>query len=546
MKLSACVIWLWRVSHEFRILMLIRSMIGVIRVALSLAFVWVSMHLVNLVTGQEQGNLNSSIIWLILCVLFQLLTSILGSRLDVKTEMDMKIGLKQKLFTHIMTSRWMGQESLHTGDVQNRLSEDVNVISYTLCRVIPSIMVTSVQLVSAFAFLLILDSRLAVILVFIMPVALLASKSYMKRMRRFTKEIRETDSRVQMHLQENLQHRILVATLENSQNVSNRLSNLLDELRIRTMKRLNYSLFSRSVVQLGFSAGYITAFLWGILGLREGAVTFGMMTAFLQLVSQVQRPVVELSRQIPSFVNTFTAVERLQDIIDMPLESQGAQIKLDGKIGVKMENVTFSYLDGKRLIFKDFSYNFVPGSLTAIVGETGVGKSTLIRLILALLLPQKGNVFLYNENREVVASPLTRCNVIYVPQGNTLMSGTVRENLLQGKLDATEKELRKALYTSVADFVYDLPDGLDTLCGESGAGLSEGQAQRIAIARGLLRPGGILLLDEPTSSIDEETEAIMLQRLKEEVTNKTLLLVTHRERIAAMCSDIIKLKKNDI
>lgn len=543
MKLSACVIWLWRVSHGFRTLMLIRSMIGVIRVALSLAFVWVSMHLVNLVTGQEQGNLYGSIIWLILCVLFQLLTSILGSRLDVKTDMDMKIGLKQKLFKHIMTSRWMGHESLHTGDVQNRLSEDVNVISYTLCRVIPSVMVTSVQLVSAFVFLLILDSRLAVVLVFIMPVALLASKSYMKRMRRFTKEIRETDSRVQMHLQENLQHRILVATLENSQNVSNRLSNLLDELRIRTMKRLTYSLFSRSVVQLGFSAGYITAFLWGILGLREGAVTFGMMTAFLQLVSQVQRPVVELSRQIPSFVNTSTAVERLQDIIDMPLEAQGAQIKLVGTIGVKFENVTFSYLDGKRLIFKDFSYNFVPGSLTAIVGETGVGKSTLIRLILALLLPQKGNVLLYNENREVVASPLTRCNVIYVPQGNTLMSGTVRENLLQGKLDATEKELRKALYTSVADFVYDLPDGLDTLCGESGAGLSEGQAQRIAIARGLLRPGGILLLDEPTSSIDEETEAIMLQRLKEEVTNKTLLLVTHRERIATMCSDIIKLKK---
>ena len=184
---------------------------------------------------------------------------------------------------------------------------------------------------------------------------------------------------------------------------------------------------------------------------------------------------------------------------------------------------------------------FQSGSVTAVMGATGTGKSTLIRLLLALIKPDKGLITIYDGENGIPVSPLTRCNIIYVPQGNTLISGTVRDNLLLGNPDASDDDMRKALHTAVADFVLDLSDGLDTVCGESGTGLSEGQAQRIAIARGLLRPGGIILLDEPTSALDKETEKELLSRLSKSESGKTIIIVSHSEIVADFCDSRIVL-----
>lgn len=266
---------------------------------------------------------------------------------------------------------------------------------------------------------------------------------------------------------------------------------------------------------------------------------------FSMLVSQIQRPMVDLSRQIPAFIRVFTATERLAELTSVPLEQQGKPIRLDGSLGIRISNLAFSYPDNERRILCDFSHDFRPGSLTAIVGETGIGKSTLIKLILALTLPDKGMITIYNSKEEVAVSPLTRCNLSYVPQGNTLFSGTIRDNLLTGNPSATEEEMCSALHSAVADFVFTLPDGLDTVCGEQGTGLSEGQAQRIAIARGLLRPGNILLLDEPSSALDSQTERELLERLSVDVKGKTVILITHREKIANFCTEVIKIEKGN-
>ena len=294
-------------------------------------------------------------------------------------------------------------------------------------------------------------------------------------------------------------------------------------------------------MQAGFAFGYLTAFAWGIYGLDAGTVTFGTLTAFLQLVSQVQRPVVELSRQMPSFISALTSVERIDELSSLPLEEQGSPVFLEDMAGVSLENVSFAYPDSEREVIKHFSHNFKPGSLTAVLGETGSGKSTLVRLMLALLQPAEGSIALYGGNHSVLASPLTRCNFVYVPQGNSLVSGSLRDNLSLGNPSATDSQMWEALHTAAADFARQLPQGLDTLCGEMGAGFSEGQAQRIAIARGLLRPGSIVLLDEPTSSLDADTEQVLLERLQRSIQGKTLIIITHQEKTARLCNEVVRM-----
>ena len=517
-------------------------MAGALNVSVSLYFVYVCKHLIDIATGVSTDSLSTYIGWMAGCLATQLVLSVIRSRLANRTEVRLRNHLHNRLVTHLMKSHWNGREAFHSGDMLNRIEADTSSITDAICRTVPTVLVTIVQLGGALFFLSRLDVRLAGILVFIMPVALLFSKSYVRKMRRMTREIRDTDSRIQSHLQENLQHRIIVRTLEYTGQAVGKLSELQRSLQGQVYRRTDFSVFSRTMVQIGFMTGYAVAFLWGVFGLRDGTVTFGMMAAFLQLVSQVQRPMVDMSRQIPAFIRVFTATERLAELTSLPLEKQGEPVRLEGNLGIRAENVRFTYPGSERQVLAGFTHDFRPGSLTAIVGETGVGKSTLIKLILALARPEEGKISIYNGREEVMVSPLTRCNLSYVPQGNTLLSGTIRDNLLIGNPRASEDDMRRALHTAVADFVFSLPDGMDTVCGEQGTGLSEGQAQRIAIARGLLRPGNILLLDEPSSALDGETERELLERLSGQVTGKTVVLITHRERIAELCSEVVRMQ----
>lgn len=543
MKKKKWINWLWKSVEGQKSPILLNSIVGILRVCTGLLFVFICKRLIDIATHTIDGDLTLNTIFLISIVCVELIFSAWSNRIENRNEIRIKNKLKYQLFTHTMLSIWDGKEHFHSGDIINRLEEDVRLISDALSKTVPSIFVGFFQLIAAFIFLAQLDIRMAYIIMLIMPLFLLLSKIYMNKMRRLTNEIRSTDSSIQSLIQENIQHKVLIQTLEQNKAVNSKLSFLQNILYGQTLKRINFMLFSRTFVIAGFISGYVAAFIWGVNGIYQGLITFGTMTAFLQLVGQVQRPIVDLSKYVPSLFQVIASIKRLMELEAVEPEIQGEAIVLEGEIGLQFEHISFSYSDSDKAVIEDFSFNFTPCSKTAIVGETGAGKSTLIRMALALLKPQQGNIYLYNKNQKIAVSPLTRSNMVYVPQGNTLLSGTIRDNLLLGNPNASDADIDKVLKIAAAEFVYKLPLGLDTLCGEQGKGLSEGQAQRICIARGLLRPGKLLLLDEFSSSLDQTTERLLIERLMSETQDKTIIFITHREMITEYCKEVINIKK---
>ena len=526
--------------HRFRIL--ISGLIGLVAIAASLSFVWVSKKVVDIATGDAPGDLMTFVTLMLGIMLVQVIARVGANYWQGYIVVKAQNSMREAMFRKVMFGRWTGKDKLHSGDTVSRLEEDIRVVVDFICVSLPDVVVTSTQLVAASVYVFILSPDLAWILLIIMPVAVLCSRLFFKKLRALTNEIRAADAKVQGHIQENTQRRILVRMLGAAGRVLEKLGGLQETVYDKTITRLNYNAISRGFMHLGFASGYALVFLWGVFGLRDGTLGYGTMVAFLQLVGQVQRPVAGLAQQIPSFIKALASEDRLLDIENEPQEEEGEDIVLSGAPGVRVENLSFTYEGSRDAVVKGLDFDFEPGTMTAIIGSTGAGKSTLVRVIMALLQADSGRVVLYSGGKEVPSGVRTRCNFMYVPQGNSLMSGTIRDNLLMADPEAGEERLREVLHLAAADFVYELQDGLDTVCAEIGAGLSEGQAQRIAIARALLRPGGILVLDEATSALDADTELELLERLGARYRGtKTILCITHRPAATSYADKVLKL-----
>ena len=534
--------YLWDLSRGQRGRILLSCLIGILGTAFALGFVYTSKQLIDIATGARAGSLTVMAAATVGLLALQLLCGAADTWVAARMGVEAANALRHRLFGRLLRSRWNALEQLHTGDVVNRVEQDTTAIVTLLTASLPTAVVTVVQLVAAFAFFYVLDPVLPWLVVGILPLFLLGARFYLRRMKRLTHDIRRSDSRIQAVIQETLQHRTVIKTLEQDEGRIRSLGTLQDDLRSQVLSRTRFSLAARMAVSSAFAGGYVTAFIWGALRLSTGSITVGTLTAFLQLVGRIQRPAFDLSRLVPSVVNALTAADRLLELERLPAEDGGDAIRFDRTPVLAVENLRFAYSEGDAPVFSGFSHRFEPGTCTAIMGETGRGKTTLVRLLLALAEPQEGSITLADGATACPVSARTRSNFVYVPQGNTLFSGTVRDNLLMGNLDATPRELDEALHIAVAlDFVRALPQGLDTPLSEQGGGLSEGQAQRIAIARALLRPGRILLLDEATSALDPETERTLIARLRRHAAGRTLLFVTHHPALAAECDATLRL-----
>lgn len=536
--------WLWKHHKGCRLQAIINVVIGLLQVALGLLGVELIKQLTDVATHNQQGSLVTLAIILASVLILELLLNItktwVRAVLGVRTQNIMQ----QYFFSRLLHGEWSGVGKMHSGDVLNRLFGDVSDIVALMTEVVPSAVIIVVQFIASFIYLFSMDSNLAIILIVSAPVFVLLSRFYFRKMRRIVRKIKDSNSALQAIIQESVQNKMVVKVMEQTDNQVNKLERRQAVLRWQIKKRAMFSILSKTIVNVGFAGGYLVALVWGLFELNDGIITVGVLMAFTQLISRIQRPLLDFARLLPTLVNSLTSAERLIELEELPLEQDKEQHNVKGLVGLKFDNVSFKYKGKDKWVIDKFSYDFKPGSFTAILGETGAGKTTLIRMMLALIRQQKGKVVIYSDKeKERDVDTDTRCNFSYVPQGNSLFSGTIRENLLFGNPNATTAQMKEALHIAMADFVFDLPEGLDTVCGERGGGLSEGQAQRVAIARAVVRPSKVLLLDEATSALDIDTEKELLMRIKQHYNDRTIIFVTHRLAVVEFTTDNLNMQR---
>ena len=536
--------WFIDNSRGIRLNILVRIMAGLLQTGLALCVVWLSKRLIDDVA--MRGTMSEMAVQALLIaaavvagVSIRQLNQYLANKAFIKKVAELRL----TIFSQLFTRRLFEANDIHSGDVTSRMAKDIDAVSETLAVQLPQVVVMTIQLVGAFLLMRWFDSRLAWALILITPLAIIIGKYISHRLKRITLSIREDESRIMARIQESVELNVVLRALQGERWMQDRVEELQDRQTANYIRRSRFMVFSRFALGCTFGLGYMLAFVWGAYGLRTGAITFGVMTSFLQLVGQIQQPILSLLGAFPSIIYSTASIDRLKEM-EHGEEKQpcdGEDITTRTLLGIRMDNVTFRYAKGDREVMSNFSHDFRPGTKTAILGTTGAGKTTLFRLILNFIQPDSGEVTFYGNGFSHAADKSMRKNVVFVPQGNTLISGTIRNNLLMAKPDASDEELHTALHTSCADFVFDLPQGIDTVLSEHGGGLSEGQAQRIAIARGLLRPGAVFLLDEISSALDEDTERELFSRLFAARPSTTILLITHRKKVASLCDERLEI-----
>ena len=522
----------------------------VISSASSLISVYNTLISKSLIDNAIGGNTSQVIKYLIIMIsitLGMMLLNPITSLLSTHASTKLNQNIQNKMFEHIEYSSWLEQSKFHSVSLLTRITSDVATISSTLLSTIPNIISILVTLLASFSTLIYLAPSIAIIAIFIGPFLVLVSRYFSKKLKDLYKKAQEEDVKYRAFIQESVQNIMIVKTFCMEKINMDRLIQIQNNKYNIAMKNTKLSAMTGLAMSLCSNLAYFTIFCWGALNISTGVTTYGTFTAMLQLYGKVQSPFSSLASMFPGLISTIAAAERLMELEEIPLEKSSEKEVIDFiNPEITFEDVSFEYKKCIKII-NNINLTIPYGETIAFVGPSGEGKTTLIRLILALINPSSGKVYLKENNKKDSFNRDYRNLISYVPQGNTLFSGTIEDNLRYGNFEATEEEIYEALKNACAlDFVNELENGIETVIGEKATGISEGQAQRLAIARSFLRKKPILILDEATSALDPETEVSVLKSVKSLPHKPTCIIITHRPSALNICHRIIRLEKGHL
>lgn len=536
--------WLVQYAKPYMGRITVMMMFNLLYTVVGLVMVTLTKRIIDEAT---EGN---PIITLIVCYLILTiglqLVSVFGTLMNTMLTEKFSFGIRKQIYEKIIHSHWMDVKKYHTGDLMTRLTSDAGNVADGIIGTIPSIIQLIVELLLVFITLFSYSPLLACFALLVAPVAAVSSWWFGRKLKRLQVKVQESEAAYRSFLQESLANLLIVKAFANEEYSTQRLTQLREERFGWVYRRTKMGLISSTAMSMSFQVGYIVAFAYGAIQISRKAITYGTMSVFLTLVNRVQAPVMGLAQQIPRVVSILASAGRIMELQELPLEEKEEEPLAVVQAGVDVSGLTFGYTRDN--VLENVSLHIAPGEFVAVIGESGIGKTTLIRIIMSFMSNIQGSVTFYNEKGETQkANAATRNFIAYVPQGNTLFSGTVRENIRMGNLNATEEEMNEALKLAAAyDFVQELPKGIDTVIGERGHGLSEGQAQRIAIARAFVKKAPFLILDEATSSLDEATEQEVIRGLQRLTPRPTCLVITHRKSILKYCDREIKIANKTI
>lgn len=472
-------------------------------------------------------------------LLLEILLRIVVKELEVRVSGKIEMRLKGALYSAILSREYSAITKHHTGELLTRLTADVTVVSSNVTALLPNLVSMLTQSITAFFVIFSLDYRFALVLLAAGLCLFGITMLFRGRLKSMHKQVQETDGKLRGFLQETMESLLAIQVFGVQKKTEAQADDLQKDHYKAQLRRNHWSVAADVGLGATFNFGVFFTLLWSGIRLCAGQITFGTLTALLQLVNRVQVPLSNLSGLVPRYYAMISSAERLMEIEELPEDAPKNTCKIDGEALQKefkqcrFQNVEFAY--GETPVLKQADFTIRRNEFIAISGISGIGKSTLLKLLLGVLTPQNGAIYIETEKESYKAGCDTRKIFSYVPQGNLLFSGTVRDNLCLIRPDATEAEVKEAVRLSCADsFVYDLPDGLDTMLGEGGRGLSEGQLQRLAVGRAILSGAPVLLLDEATSALDEATEKRLLQNLRS-MQNKTCIFISHKKAALEIC-----------
>ena len=547
--------WLSRYSLHYKKEVLWYIFIGVLGTAVSLIGSILSKHIIDAVTGLHTSGIIIALVFFVLMQLFQILVRAVSGRISAQVSIRVNQQITAQVYDKLLITDWEALSAYHSGDILTRVAGDVSTVSSSVLGWIPELLTRLLQFIGTLGVILYYDATLAILALLSAPVTLLMSRYVIKMMRHHNQKMRQLSSEMMVFNEESLQNIQLIKSFDRTDAYSQKHRQLQQRFKDASMEYNRFSIHKNALMSLAGTVVALVCFCWAIYRLWSGHITYGTMTLFLQLSGSLTAAFAALAGLVPGAIGAATAARRIMVIMELPVEDRSdatvaeafAQTYRAASLSIEAKGLSYHYEDGMSVL-SDCDFVADAGQIVTFVGPSGEGKTTLLRLLLGIIRPQNGTLKLCAEDGSCIdISASTRSLFAYVPQGNTLFSGTIRENLQMICPGATDVQLYDALRLACAeDFVRALPLGLDTPVREQGGGFSEGQLQRLCIARALLSNAPILLLDEATSALDIETEKNVLEHIMRAQKGRTCIITTHRPSVLEISHRIYRIKNDRI